>query len=361
MFMTRLPKSTVLEKRPRMPTGSDIQFSSMERAAAVLQAERARMMAATPLLGEPKNTYENRTVKQSYKLAVFHDGQESDMEEFCPVFVHRPTTLSQPNDVITAMSLPHINYYCEMAVRDRGSVVRQPVDVLRKTRATSNEFYTYSIDEFLEKWNFQGSLDIKPQLAKNYTEGGTISPYINPGVVVNTAGVITLKQVFGESLQPNDHLYWLVKPVDSPYRAFYGLKGETVAPKTPYGTSFLQVLAFSEKDTVIPYPNTARKHDQDPLLWDRCGMARNQKLSELYRIVEYDELNGYNFRPAEDVDVPDIVADLYQEGAVHPVGIVQRVDPRPVSYELRLQAHRDMEKLKSLPNVTVIRNAATVY
>lgn len=359
MFMSRVPREGVLsDSRARMPTEADIKMGTLAAANAMLEAGAA---LGTYGLTNPNNTYENQTVKHSYHLGVFHEGQESELEQYCPVFIHRPTTLTLPNGTICALTVPQINYYLELSVRDRSVNVRRPVDVLRKSHAVSNQFYTYSMEEFQDSWNFLGSLDVRPKLAKMNTEGGTITPSLNPAVAVNTAGVVRMKQMFAETLQPNDHVYWLVKHVESPYKAFYGLKGETIAPKTPHGTSFLQIIPFSDKDTVIPYPSTANSADQDPLFYDRCSMVRNQKLESLWNIVEHDELNGYNIRPGEKDDIPPIVVDAYEEGLVIPVGIVQRADPRPVSHHQRLLAYRDIGAMKDLPNVTVIRSASSPY
>lgn len=355
MFRRRLSRGPI-DKAPRAPTKEEVPGTPLNQAARQIQQYRNNL--GSDLIGrdEPKNTYENSTVKESYHISVFHNQEESNLFEHSPIFVNGPATASTQSDVISALGLPMINHYLELSVRDKQEAPRQLPGSLRKRNNNLDQFYTYSVEEFAQKWSFLGSLNEPPELARNYSEGGIIKPSLHPKIGVDVSGVVTLKQQFAQEVSTGDHLYWIVKPVVSPYKCFYGWKGESLGSRTPSDTSFLQVFGFSDKDTVIPFPNTSNSERDTPQLRDRCGIAKNVAIKQHYSIVEYDPINGINIRPGEDVDVPDLIVDMYTEGYVIPVGIVQTVDAAPVSRDRLLISHRDIEKQSTLPTVSVVRS-----
>lgn len=361
MFKSRLPPSTIargpIDRKERPPRASEVHGISMEQAARAVQQEGAKLRTTIAGRDHPMNTYENRYVKQSYNISVFHGQEESHLFVNSPIFVNRPSTLGTQNDVITALGIPMINHYLELTMRDR-TQSHQPIPGSFKRRHSNlDRFYTRTVQQFMSDWSFLGGLDEPPELASNYSEGGIIKPALNPKIGVKTAGVITLKQQFAQDVNTGDQLFYIVKPVISPYKCFYGWRGETLGPRTPSDTSFLQIMGFSDRDVVIPRPSTASDIMQPPLLHDSCGMALNSRIEQSYRIVEWDELNGFNIRSAEVPDVPDIIVDLWTEGHVIPVGVVQSADRQPVSKDRLLMSHRDVEKQQLLPNVNVARSS----
>ena len=115
-------------------------------------------------------------------------------------------------------------------------------------------------------------------------------------------------------------------------------------------------MGFSDKDTVIPVPDSSRNGVDKPGLRDTLGIAKEIATKQHYSILEWDDEAG-NFikRQTEDLDVPDLVVEMYEHGLVIPVGHVQTVrkDMR-ISEEELLISHRNWKKLMLLPNVSVV-------
>ena len=356
MFRSRIGRRSV-DRNPHAPRAGDVPGVGLGEAVQALQRERANLTNQNSGRDRPSDNYENKTVRLSYNITVFHNKEESHLALNNPIFVNRDASLSTKNDVITAVGLPMLNYYLELSVRNRKKAPTQIPGMFKKQNGNSDLFYTYNVEDFIDKWSFLGSLSDPPELAKNYSEGGVITPALNPKIGVNAAGVIRLKQQFAEELHTGDQVFYVVKPVVSPYKCFFGWRGETVGPRTSSDTSFLQVFGFSDNETVIPYASTAPGHMHPPLLRDRDGIAKMIATKQHYSIIEYDPINGFNVRQAEDVDVPDLIVDKYTEGYVIPVGVVQTVDKEPVSSEKLLLSHRDVTKQNELPNVSVARSS----
>jgi len=305
-------------------------------------------------LGQGMGRTENRTMTCSYSITLFRDGYEAEFFPKSPLFVNKPATLSTKNDVICAVSLPQLNFYLEKGVRERG--MRRGLNGRQKQMNYDDMFYSFTPDEFVKTWNFLGSLDEKPELAQNYSEGGIIKPALNPKIGVHMTGVVPLKQQFAEHVSSGDQLYWIVKSVESPYRCFFNPKGQTVGQKTPDNRSFLQVFGFSDKDTVTPVPSTAIADRDSPLLRDSMGLAKNIAIKQHYSRLDWDEdAETFVRLDTEDADVPDLVVDMWQQGHVIPVGVVQRADQKPVGRDDLLTSHRSYKKQMLLPNVYVSR------
>ena len=315
----------------------------------------------------------NDTVRHSYSLAVFREGHETGLFEHAPVFAHRPASLStQHADTICVLSVPHLNFHLEDAARQQAAssflsfaAGPSPVDSsssniddvyrqLNRTQTYSKQFQLHNPIEFAQQYSFLGALETAPLLRRK----GSSASYATatPQATIQTAGLVTMKQQFAQSVSSGDQLYWIVKPMETPYKQFLSPSGAAAGSRTAAGTSFLQLMGFSDKDSVVPVPSSASGDRDIPRQKDSMGVAKNIALHGHYSLMEYDEASdSFLKRDTEDADVPDLIVDLWQQGHVIPVGTVQSADPKKVSEEDLLLSYRDYNKQKLLPNVQVVK------
>lgn len=349
--MSSLPAQKV-SATPHAPPKADVYGVPLSQMASAIRAE-SRKMSGTSGINRGLGNTENRTLTSSYNITLFKEGYETELQPNFPIFTNRPASISSAKtDVICALSVPQINYYLEKGVRQRGS--QRSING-RKQLTFDDQFYAYTPEEFAQTYSFIGSLDEKPELPQSYSEGGVIKPALNPKIGVQSTGVVVMKQQFARSVDSGDQLYWLVKSMESPYRCYYNTKGQSIAGKTSSSKTFLQIMGFSDKDTVIPVPNTSKNVDE-PGLKDTLGIAKEIATKQHYSILEWDdEAEIFVKRQTEDLDVPDLVVEMYEQGHVMPIGHVQTVrkDVR-ISEEELLIAHRNWKKLMLLPNVSVV-------
>lgn len=318
-----------------------------------IREERAKILNELSGLNRGHGHTENRTLTTSYHITLFRDGYETEFFVNAPLFINRNASLSTKNDVICAVSIPQLNMYLEKAVRMGGK--KRSLNG-REAINYEDQFYVKTPEEFAKTYSFIGALDEKPELAQSYSQGGVIKPALNPKIGVRSTGVVTMKQLFSsKQVAPADQLYFVTKPMTSPYNCFYNTKGQSIGEKTSPDKTFLQVIGFSSRDTVIPAPSTAENDLDPPRLSDTLGIAKNIALKGTYKIMEYDEETDRIIeRPAEDLDVPELLVDMTQEGEVIKLGHVQTCDKKTVSEDERLKAHRNYIKQMLLPNVNVV-------